>query len=97
MRSRWGQAVRTPVAIEAGTAGWKARLGGGQAQATMVAVMETTGGGYVAAGGAFKTLGAVAGETWGWSRCGFTRPSMGAGLALAGVYLYFTPLACVSR
>lgn len=39
-------------------------------------------------------LGTVAGETWGLSCCGFTRPSMGAGLALAGVYLHFTPLAC---
>lgn len=39
-------------------------------------------------------LGTVAGETCGLSCCGFTRPSMGAGLALAGVYLHFTPLAC---
>lgn len=97
LRSRWGQAVGTTVAIEAGTAGWKARLGGGQAQATMVAVVGAAGGGCVAAGGAVKTLGTVAGETWGLSCCGFTRPSMGAGLALAGVYLHFTPLACVSR
>lgn len=51
----------------------------------------------MAAGGAFKTLGAVAGVSWGWSCCGLTRPSVGAGLALAGVYLHFTPLACVSR
>lgn len=38
-------------------------------------------------------LGAVAGESWGWSWCGLTRPSVGAGLALAGVYLLFTQLA----
>lgn len=56
MRSRRGQAVRAPVATEAGTAGWEARLGGGQTQATMVTVMEATGGGSVAAGGALKTL-----------------------------------------
>lgn len=97
MRSRWVQAVRAPVAIEAGAAGWEARFRGGQTQATMVAVMEATGGGSVAAGGALKTLGAVAGETQGWSCCGLTGPSMGAGLALAGVCLHFTPLACVSR
>lgn len=83
--SRWGQAVRAPIAIEAGTVEWKARLGGGQTQATMVAVMGAAGGGSVAAGGTFKTLETMAGETWGWSSCGFTRPSMGAGLALAGV------------
>lgn len=52
----WGQAVRAPVAIEAGTAGWEAGLGGGQAQPTVVAVMGATGGGPLAAGGAFKTL-----------------------------------------
>lgn len=56
MRSRRGQAVRAPVATEAGTVGWEARLGGGQTQATMVTVMEATGGGSVAAGGALKTL-----------------------------------------
>lgn len=39
-------------------------------------------------------LGTVAGEAWGLSCCGFTRPSVGAGLALAGVCLHFTPLAC---
>lgn len=54
--SRWGQAVRAPIAIEAGTVEWKARLGGGQTQATMVAVMGAAGGGSVAAGGTFKTL-----------------------------------------
>lgn len=62
MRSRWGQAVRAPVAIEAGTVEWEARPGGGQTQATMVAVVEATGGGSVAAGGAFKTL-------WRRGRC----------------------------
>lgn len=36
--------------------GWGARPGGGQAQAAVVAVVEATGGGSVAAGGAFKTL-----------------------------------------
>lgn len=97
MRSWWGQAVRAPVAIEAGTVGWEARLGGGQTQATMVAVMEAAGGGSVAAGGALKTLGAVTGEAQGWSHCSLTGPPMGAGLALAGVCLHFTPLACVSR
>lgn len=56
MRSGWGQAVRASVAIEAGTARWKARLGGGQTQATVVAVMEAAGGNSVAAGGSFKTL-----------------------------------------
>lgn len=59
--------------------------------------MDTAGGGSVTAGGAFKTLGAMAGETWGASCCSLTRPSVGAGLALAGVHLHFTPLACVSR
>lgn len=97
MWSRWGQAVRAPIAIEAGTAGWEARLGSRQTQATMVAVIDATGRGSLAASGAFKTLGAVAGETWRWSCYGLTRPSMGAGLTLAGVYLHFTPLACVSR
>ena len=62
MRSRWVQAVRAPVAIEAGAAGWEARFRGGQTQATMVAVMEATGGGSVAAGGALKTL-------WRGERC----------------------------
>lgn len=38
--------------------------------------------------------GAAAGEAWGWSCRGLTRPSVGAGLALAGVQLLFTPLAC---
>lgn len=85
MRSRWGQAVRAPIAIEAGTAGWEARLGGGQTQATVVAVMGAAGGDFVAAGEAFKTLGAVADEPRGWSWSCLTRPSMGAGLALAGV------------
>lgn len=97
MRSWWGQAVRAPVATEAGTAWWEAWLRGGQTQASMVAVMEATGRGSVAAGGAFKTLGAVAGETWGWSFYGLTGPSMKAGLALTGIYLHLTPLACVSR
>lgn len=97
MRSGWGQAVRASVAIEAGTARWKARLGGGQTQATVVAVMEAAGGNSVAAGGSFKTRRAMADKTWGWSCCGFTRPSMGAGLALAGLYLHFTPLTCMSR
>lgn len=56
MRSGWGQAVRAPIAIEAGTAGWEARPQGGQTQTTVVAVMEAAGGGSVVAGGAFKTL-----------------------------------------
>lgn len=51
-----GQAVRAPVAMEAGAVGWEARLGGGQTQPTVVAVMGATGGGSLAAGGAFKTL-----------------------------------------
>lgn len=51
----------------------------------------------MAAGGALKTLGAVAGETQGWSYYSLTGPSMGAGLALTGVCLHFTPLARVSR
>lgn len=38
--------------------------------------------------------GAAAGESWGWSCCGLTRPSVGAGLALAGVDLLLAPLAC---
>lgn len=63
----------------------------------MVAVMEATGGGSNTAGGAFKTLGTVADETWRWACCGFTRPSVGTGLALAGIYFHFTPLTCVSR
>lgn len=63
----------------------------------MVAVVEAAGRGSVAAGGAFKTLGAVASETWGLSSCGLTGPSVGAGLALAGVDLHLTPLPCVSR
>ena len=62
MRSRWGQTVRAPVAIEAGTAGWEARLGGGQTQATVVAVVVATGGGSVVTGGAVKTL-------WRGERC----------------------------
>lgn len=52
----WGQTVGAPVAIEAGTAGWEASLGGGQTQPPVVAVMGATGGGSLAAGGAFKTL-----------------------------------------
>lgn len=56
MWSRWGQAVRAPIAIEAGTAGWEARLGSRQTQATMVAVIDATGRGSLAASGAFKTL-----------------------------------------
>lgn len=59
--------------------------------------MGATGRGFVVAGGAFKTLGAVAGEARGWSCCDLTGPSIGAGLALAGVCLHLTPLACVSR
>lgn len=51
-----GQAVGAPVALEAGTVGWEARLGGGQTQPTVVAVMGATGGGSLAAGGPFKTL-----------------------------------------
>lgn len=52
----WGQAVRAPIAIEANTVGWEARLEGGQTQPTVVAVMGATGRGSLAAGGAFKTL-----------------------------------------
>lgn len=66
MRSRWGQAVRAPIAIEAGTAGWEAGLGGGQTQATVVAVMGAAGGDFMAAGGAFKTLWR-GGKMWGRS------------------------------
>lgn len=97
MGNRWGQAVKALIAIEASTAGLETWLGRRQAEATIVAVMGATGRGSLVAGGAFKTLGAAAGETWGWSCCAFTGPSVGAGLALAGVDLHFTPLACVSR
>lgn len=56
MRSGWGQAVRAPITTEAGTAGQESRLGGGQTEATVVAVMKAAGGGSLATGGAFKTL-----------------------------------------
>lgn len=56
MRGQQSQAVRVPIAIEAGTEGWQAWFRGGQAQASMVAVMGATGSGSVAAGGAFETL-----------------------------------------
>lgn len=63
----------------------------------MVAVMGAAGRGSVAAGGAFKTLAALAGEAGRWSCRDLTGPSIGAGLALAGVCLHLTPLACVPR
>lgn len=56
MRSWRCQTVRTPKATEAGTEGRGARLGGGQTEASMVAMMDAAGKGFVAAGGAFKTL-----------------------------------------
>lgn len=63
----------------------------------MVAMVDATGRGSAAAGGAFKTLGAVAGEARVWPRGDLAGPSVGAGLALAGVCLHLTALACVSR
>lgn len=62
-----------------------------------MAMMVAAGRGFAAAGGAFKTLGAAAGEARGRSCCDLTGPSIGAGLALAEVHLHFTPLACVPR
>lgn len=62
-----------------------------------MAVMDAAGKGFVAAGGAFKTLGAVTGEARGWPCCDLTGSSIGAGLALTEVHLHLTPLACVPR
>lgn len=68
MRSWWGQAVRVPKTVEAGTAGWEGGLRGGQTQAPVVAVVEATVRSSVAAGGAFETLG------WGGERLGKDLP-----------------------